>query len=36
MTCVVPAGRGYLRACIDGPVVDAARIDWDRIAGGGQ
>ena len=36
MTCVVPAGRGYLRACIDGPVIDAARIDWDRVAGGGR
>lgn len=36
MTCVVPAGGGYLRACIDGPVIDAARIDWDRVAGGGR
>ncbi|HSJ44681.1 MAG TPA: dihydroorotate dehydrogenase electron transfer subunit [Euzebyales bacterium] len=28
MTCVVPAGRSYLRACIDGPVLDATRVDW--------
>ena len=40
-TCVVPvAGRdGYVRnkrACIDGPVFNGARIDWDRwgVAGG--
>ena len=25
--CVVPTRRGYLRVCVDGPVVDAAALD---------
>jgi dihydroorotate dehydrogenase electron transfer subunit len=39
-TCVVPVARaersGYenLRACVDGPVFDPARILWDRWLGG--
>ena len=28
MTCVVPTHGGYLRACVDGPVLDAQRVDW--------
>lgn len=31
MTCVVPTDRGYVRACIDGPVMDAATIDWPQV-----
>jgi len=34
-TCVVPVRRGEhvanLRACIDGPVFNGARVDWDRL-----
>jgi dihydroorotate dehydrogenase electron transfer subunit len=30
--CAVPAaGGGYLYACSDGPVLDAGRVDWERI-----
>lgn len=30
--CVIPAaGGGYLRACQEGPVMDAAAVDWDRL-----
>lgn len=30
--CVIPAaGGGYLRACQEGPVIDAARVDWNRL-----
>lgn len=32
MTCVVPTAAGYVRACIDGPVMDAAAVDWARTA----
>jgi dihydroorotate dehydrogenase electron transfer subunit len=28
MTCVVPTTEGYVRACIDGPVLSAERVDW--------
>lgn len=31
MTCVVPTDQGYVRACIDGPVLDATRIDWAQV-----
>jgi dihydroorotate dehydrogenase electron transfer subunit len=31
MTCVVPTTEGYLRACIDGPVLSAERVDWGSI-----
>jgi len=31
--CAVPAAAGgYLRACQEGPVMDAAAVDWERIA----
>ncbi|HDH96476.1 MAG TPA: dihydroorotate dehydrogenase electron transfer subunit [Proteobacteria bacterium] len=31
-SCAVPlAGGGYARVCYDGPVFDAAEIDWDRL-----
>jgi dihydroorotate dehydrogenase electron transfer subunit len=30
--CVIPqAGGGYLRACQEGPVLDAGRVDWGRL-----
>lgn len=30
--CAVPAaGGGYLYACSDGPVLDARRVDWERM-----
>jgi dihydroorotate dehydrogenase electron transfer subunit len=30
--CAVPArGGGYVRACQEGPVMDAAQVDWERI-----
>src|SRR5436190_1059124 len=32
MGCVVTTADGYLRLCVDGPVVDAARLD--RVAVG--
>jgi len=32
MTCVVPTVEGYVRACIDGPVLDAQRVDWTATA----
>jgi dihydroorotate dehydrogenase electron transfer subunit len=31
MTCVVPTTEGYERACIEGPVLDAQRIDWGSV-----
>ena len=32
--CVVPARHGYLRVCVDGPVIDAAQLDHvDQYAG---
>jgi len=32
MGCVVPAQDGsYVRVCLDGPVFDAAQIDWERL-----
>lgn len=32
MTCVVPTVEGYVRACIDGPVLDAQRVEWAATA----
>lgn len=32
MTCVVPTVEGYVRACIDGPVLDAQRVDWNEVS----
>lgn len=30
--CVLPAaGGGYLRVCQEGPVLDATRVDWERV-----
>ena len=30
--CAIPgANGGYLRACQEGPVMDAAKVDWKRI-----
>ena len=34
--CVVPARRGYLRLCVDGPVVDASALETALTAGGGH
>jgi dihydroorotate dehydrogenase electron transfer subunit len=31
MTCVVPVADGYVRACIEGPVLNAERIDWASV-----
>jgi dihydroorotate dehydrogenase electron transfer subunit len=37
MGCAVPlAGGGYMRLCVDGPVVDAARIETAVVAGSGH
>ena len=33
MTCVVPTTQGYVRACIEGPVLNAERIDWRSVRG---
>ena len=32
--CVVPTTDGYIRLCVDGPVIDAARLD-DALTRGG-
>lgn len=32
MTCVVPTLDGYVRSCIEGPVMDAALIAWGEVA----
>lgn len=34
--CVVPTREGYLRLCVDGPVLDAAVLDTALVAGAGQ
>ncbi len=34
--CVVPTRDGYLRLCVDGPVVDAARVDTALAGHGGH
>lgn len=31
MTCVIPTSDGYVRACIDGPVLDAGTVDWVAV-----
>jgi dihydroorotate dehydrogenase electron transfer subunit len=37
-SCVVPVRRGdgshLVRSCIDGPVFDAAALDWPRLGAG--
>ena len=35
--CAVPlAGGGYMRLCVDGPVVDASRIETALVPGSGH
>jgi NAD(P)H-flavin reductase len=34
--CVVPTRRGYLRLCVDGPVLDAAELETALVAGAGH
>ncbi len=34
--CVVPTGEGYVRLCVDGPVLDADRLETALVAGVGH
>jgi NAD(P)H-flavin reductase len=34
--CVVPTRDGYLRLCVDGPVIEAARLETALVAGAGH
>ena len=34
--CVVPTRAGYVRVCVDGPVLDAARLETALVAGAGH
>jgi dihydroorotate dehydrogenase electron transfer subunit len=34
--CVVPTKGGYVRLCVDGPVLDAAELDTALVAGAGH
>jgi NAD(P)H-flavin reductase len=34
--CVVPTKEGYVRLCVDGPVLDAAGLETARAPGGGH
>ena len=34
--CVVPTRNGYVRLCVDGPVMDAAMLDSAAVAGAGH
>jgi len=34
--CVVPTRRGYVRLCVDGPVLDAHELDSALVAGAGH
>lgn len=34
--CVVPTRRGYVRLCVDGPVLDAADLETAVVAGAGH
>ena len=34
--CVVPTRNGYIRLCVDGPVLDAARLATALVAGAGH
>ena len=34
--CVVPTRNGYVRLCVDGPVVDGAELDTALVAGSGH
>lgn len=31
MTCVIPTSNGFVRACIDGPVMAAHTVDWSEV-----
>jgi dihydroorotate dehydrogenase electron transfer subunit len=33
LSCAIPKkGGGYLRACLEGPVIDASLIDWEAFS----
>ncbi len=34
--CVVPTRSGYVRLCVDGPVLDAAELDTALVPGAGH
>jgi NAD(P)H-flavin reductase len=34
--CVVPTRNGYVRLCVDGPVLDAADLETALVAGAGH
>jgi dihydroorotate dehydrogenase electron transfer subunit len=34
--CVVPTVDGYIRLCVDGPILDAARLETALVAGAGH
>jgi hypothetical protein len=34
--CVVPTRNGYVRLCVDGPVMDAADLETALVAGAGH
>ncbi|HVG74862.1 MAG TPA: hypothetical protein VM824_05740, partial [Thermoleophilaceae bacterium] len=34
--CVVPTRTGYVRLCVDGPVMDAAELETAMVAGAGH
>jgi NAD(P)H-flavin reductase len=34
--CVVPTRNGYVRLCVDGPVIDAAELETALVAGAGH
>jgi NAD(P)H-flavin reductase len=34
--CVVPTRHGYVRLCVDGPVLDASELETALVAGAGH
>ena len=34
--CVVPTREGFVRLCVDGPVLDAAALETALVAGAGH
>jgi dihydroorotate dehydrogenase electron transfer subunit len=34
--CVVPTAEGYVRLCVDGPVLDAHTLETALVAGAGH
>jgi dihydroorotate dehydrogenase electron transfer subunit len=34
--CVVPTKQGYIRLCVDGPVVDATELETALVPGAGH